>query len=387
MKKITGLLTLLLLALTMASCNGAKTVNDREEARQMAEDFYKDLTNADPVTMSSYSNGELTTVFAKDHDIIHIYSEDGSFDVYSFVKDGKRYTISDDGNLYEDDTTYDFYADSIETMLKMNVTGYFDVEDDTLSFSASKKGDDQLDLLVKEKQDDRDLAISSKGTKENGKVSSIVCEIKDGENTYQSEYRFTYDEHIEVPEYTIPKTYEDLPHVKSPYSTYREIIDDLDEDESLTYIFNENNLFVIGEKDDRHYQFSSAVGQDLIDQIDSLDFFADDYQDRVYDLIGNLEIEDCIDFTDELISEQQLEGYIGKQIGDLLSDGFEVKGYSFFEDDNIVLADKDQMTYEFDVILPENFDPEGEFEFDAFNSFVIEDASFSDVEYSVLPMR
>lgn len=386
-KKTINILMILLLALTMASCSRTKTVTDRKKAREMVEAFYDGLTQADPVTMASYSDGELMTVLTKDQDMIHVHTEYDGYDVYSFVKDGKRYTIADDGNLYEDDSTYGFYADSIDMMLKMNVTGYFDVEDDSLSFTATQKNDSEMELTIKGQQDGNEVAISSLGTKKDGKVSSIVCEIRSGETAYLSEFRFTYDEHIVLPEYTVPKTYDNMPHVESPYTTYREVIDELAEDESLFYMFAEDKLFVISEKDGRHYQLSSVVSQDLVDAFNALDFFAEDYDNQVYDLIGDLEIEDCIDFTDELVSQDELDGYSGKQVSDLLNDGFEINGYSFWEDSGFVLAQKDLMNYRFYVELPEGFDAGGEFEYDAFNDFFIQSGTFSDVEYAALPMR
>ncbi|MBR0418645.1 MAG: hypothetical protein IJI66_05715, partial [Erysipelotrichaceae bacterium] len=65
MKKCFIVALILLLVTTMTACSGNKTVTDRQEIKQMTEEFYKDLLTADPITMSSYSNGELMTVVTK----------------------------------------------------------------------------------------------------------------------------------------------------------------------------------------------------------------------------------------------------------------------------------------------------------------------------------
>lgn len=99
MKKCFIVALILLLVTTMTACSGNKTVTDRQEIKQMTEEFYKDLLMADPITMSSYSNGELMTVVTKDQDKLHVHNEYDGSDVYSFILDGKRYTIATDGTL------------------------------------------------------------------------------------------------------------------------------------------------------------------------------------------------------------------------------------------------------------------------------------------------
>ncbi|MBQ2232459.1 MAG: hypothetical protein II423_03465, partial [Erysipelotrichaceae bacterium] len=163
MKKCFIVALILLLVTTMTACSGNKTVTDRQEIKQMTEEFYKDLLTADPITMSSYSNGELMTVVTKDQDKLHVHNEYDGSDVYSFILDGKRYTIATDGTLFEEESTYDFYADSIQMMLQMNITSYLDVEDDAITYSATRKDDNELELTVKGKESDNEVTVYSKG--------------------------------------------------------------------------------------------------------------------------------------------------------------------------------------------------------------------------------
>lgn len=387
MKKCFIVALILLLVTTMTACSGNKTVTDRQEIKQMTEEFYKDLLTADPITMSSYSNGELMTVVTKDQDKLHVHNEYDGSDVYSFILDGKRYTIATDGTLFEEESTYDFYADSIQMMLQMNITSYLDVEDDAITYSATRKDDNELKLTVKGKESDNEVTVYSKGTKENGKVSVIECEIKAGESDYKSEYRFAYDQYVEIPEYTVPKSYDNLPHVESPYKTYGEIIDTLKEDEMLFYTIMDHQLIAIDEKDGRYYQFSSVLDQDTVDAFNALDFSAEDYDAQAYGLIRDVEIEDCIDFTDELPSAEELSLYEGKTIKDLLDEGYEVMGYSFWEEHAYVFVEKDMMDYKVSVEPTEGFNSDGEFDYDAFDDFTIKEIVFDNPEYSALPMK
>ena len=188
--------------------------------------------------------------------------------------------------------------------------------------------------------------------------------MKDGEQAYVSEYKFKYDEHIELPEYKEPVTYNDMPHVDSPYKTFEDIIKTVNEEEDLMYLFYEKQLIVIDSVNGKHYQFSTVVDDETYNAYNELDVMEDDYQQKVYPLIENIEIEDCIDFTDAVLTKEELDAYIGKTIGDMVNDGFEVSGYSFYEESNTVYTNKDLLGYKVDVALEEGFDPDSEFEYE-----------------------
>ena len=389
MKKVL-ILFLCITAMFLTSCSSDKTVKTKEECKAMAEAFYKDLYDADQFTMTSSYDGTTTNIFSKDGDRYYVNNVDPEYgyDYYLFMEDGVKYLLSDDRTLFKDEGMYDMTADTLDLTLAMNVMGYYDAETEDLSFEATQKGDSQLVTVVKGKAEDgSDLTITTTGTKTDGKVTSILTEMNYGGETHQMEYEFEYDQHIELPEYTVPKSYDNLPHVESPYHTIGELYDLTGDDKNALMAIYDDLLLMIAGRDGRWYQFSATVSQELMDQVDALDFMDDDYEEKYNALFADLEIEDCIDFTDELISAEEWNSYAGKTIGDLVNDGFEVTGYSFWEQSNCIYADKDGMTYMIEVDPTEGFDTEGEFEYEDLYGFIVKGGEFDSPEYSILPMK
>lgn len=379
------IILLLALMMLLTACGSGKTVKTKEEVQQLAEEFYECLKTADKFTMSSYNGDQLTSVFAKDGDKYYVNYPD-SYDYYCFIENGTKYVISDDGSLSESEATYDMTDETINMLLQIYVFFYLDVDSDNVSFTATSK-DNELVINVKTEYEGDKFETTITGKKENGNIIDILTESKYDDTLLAGEYKFEYGTSVELPEYTVPKTYNNLPHVESPYKTYGEIIETLDEDESLFHSFFDDELVVIAEKDGRYYQFSSIVSNEVLEAYNSLDFFDENYDQNILDLLADIEIEDCIDFTDELLSQEQLNGYVGKTIGNLVADGFEINGYSLGDEDGVIFAYKDSMDYSISVIVPEGFDAYGEFEYDAFNDFVVDDITFDSVGYDVLPLK
>lgn len=387
MKKLFITLLALMMLLMSACAGNSKTVNTREEAQQMVEEFFDGLLEADPIKVDTYQNDTLVSTFMKDGDKMYQYYEDAGYGYYLFIKDDVKYLISDDLTLMEDEFMYDMSNQSLEFMLMMNVTGYFDVDDGSLTFKATNKADKELLLEISGESDDTQVNINTTAKKENNQISEITTEMIAGEQTVSTTYKFEYNTHINLPEYKVPVTYDNMPHVDSPYATFGQVINELDEDEDLFYALMENQLVVIDEVDNRHYQYSTVLDDETFEKYNNLDFMADDYNQQVYSLISELPIEDCIDFTDSLLSPDSLKAYVGKTIQALIDDGFEINGYSFYEDDAYVFVTKDLMTYKVDAIIVDDFDPEADFESEDLVVLGIADMEFDSVEYAALPMK
>ena len=385
MKKGKILSVLLILVMLLASCNSMNTVYSKEKVQKLTEEFYAQLENADGFTMKTYDGGQLFSIFTKDRDKYHV-EYPGSYDYYCFIKDGRKYTIADDGTLFEEDTTYDMSADMISSLLQIRIYGYFEVEDELLSFMAFPK-DNELVTSVSGKYEGTDYTITTTGIKDNGRISSITIETDHGDGIRVNYYEFEYGKHVELPEYTEPKVPEGIAHVESPYKTYSEIIEKLNEKDVFTYVLSGDQFAVVAEKDGRYYQFSSTVGQDLIGELTSLDIFDEQYEKQLTDLMSNVEIEDCIDFTSEIKSDEELSAYAGKKMRDLIADGYKISGYSFFGDDNYISADNGLITYVFEVDLPEGFDSNSEFEYSDLDECTVKSGTFDSVQLSAFPIK
>ena len=394
MKRIVVIMIIAVMMIATA-CGGnsgaagdTKTVTSKEEVKELAEAFYAPLKEADNYKMSSYFNDELISILTKDQDKMHVEytDEEYGYDYFLFMQDGKKYVITDDRSLFEDEATYDLSADNINMTLDMGIFAYLDADIEGMSYSATMTGDSELVTTIQGESEGSKFTFTTTGKKENNEIVELISEIKSEEETYVTKYQFTYGEHVDLPEYTVPKSYDNLPHVDSPYETFGEIIEKIGEDGYLNYYFFDNQLIVIDEKDGRHYQLSSNVDQDIVDQYNELDFMSDDYEKQVNELISGIKIDDCIDFTDELLSQEDFETYIGSTISKMTDDGFEIMGYGFMEDDNTIFVSKDYMSYRVNVELPDGVDPNGEFEYDEFGEFLITGVEFDNVESAALPM-
>ena len=367
--------------------SGSKTVSTKEEAEAMTKEFFEGFLDDEQIKMATYSNEKIVSTVTKDGDKMHIVMNEAGYDYYCFVENGEKYVITDTRAVMKDEATYDMSQDMINMVLSLNVTGQFEADNPDAKYTASNKDGNELNLQVTGKNEGQEYMITTTSKKENGKVTEIISEIASGDQKYSSNYKFTYGESVVLPEYTMPKAYDNLPHVDSPYQIYGEIIDKHAIDEMFSHTVMNNVLVVIDEVAGRHLQFSSLLDDETVEEYNKLDFMAEDYEQQVRDFLYYIEIDDCIDFTDELIPQEQLDGYYGKQVKDLLADGFEVTGYSFFEDHNIIYADKDMMTYRVDVDVPFDFDVDGEYDYDAFNEFTIEQVQFDSPEPAILPMQ
>lgn len=385
MKKSKLIIILLSLALLLVGCSNTKTYNSKEDVQAAVEEFFDGFLNEEVIKMESYYSDTLQSVFMKDNDKYYVnYPE--AYDYYCFMLDGLKYTIADDRSVFQEDTTYDMTAETLNNFLLMNVTWYFEMDDETVSYSATSKGS-EINYNIQGNSDGSDYSVNVTAKKENNKIFEVTSEIKYDDQVNVSKFLFTYGETIELPEYKMPKTYNNLPHVDSPYKTFGDAIYGHSEDDYFYYMFYDQELLLIVSKDNHFYQLSSVVDPEIINAYEELDFMEDDIEKKIYALIENIEVEDCVDFTNEILNEEQLNAYKGKKIIDLIHEGYEVSGYSFFDDTSVIYLNKDYMEYVFDVEVSEGFDPDSDFDYDAFNDFVVLSGRFDYVGTEALPMR
>ncbi len=376
-----------------------QTAETKAEVRDMVNAFYEGVLTADPVSMTSSYNGEQGTVFTKDGDKVYLRDDTNDITYYMFVEDGTKYFIGDGETAYEDELMYDFMANTIETTLAIYVTGIVNSEDDeadeALTYSATKTdrtvdggAESELVYVITGSQDGQTVTLTVSGKAlADGRVSEVSYRAESGEETYEVGLKFEYDGvSVELPEYTIEgSTAREYDYVESPYKTFQELIDTLDEDEQLYYSFIDNTLYAAGEKDGRYYQFSAEVSSEERAAYDALDFFSDDYEEQVYGIIGKIAIEDCVDFTDGIMPQDELDSFVGKTVADIIDAGFESSGWSIFEDEAYLFFSKDLMGYKAKVTISDGFDVESDFEFEDMYGFAVEQFDFDSPE--TLPIQ
>ena len=403
---VIALAVVLAMLMALSACSGnseqVRTVQTKAEAEEMVNQFFEPLLSANPVSMTSYSNGESTGILTIDGDKISM-KYDAIDDVYyMFILDGVKYIFTESDNVAHDSSeTYDMFADAISDNVDMFILSLFDTEegvDDMISFSATrtdktvgKTTTSELVLVVTvDTGDDGKGTITVTGTSTDGAVSDYSFSMAENEEepSIEFEYKFAYDGvSVELPEYTVESSPLIYYSADSPYETLDELIATLDEDESLFYLVEGNMVYAITEYEGRYYQLGAELSDEDRNAYDGLDFLADDYDSQVYDIIGKLAIVDCQDFTDSIIPQAELDVYTGKTVSDLVDAGFECSGWMISEDEAYIYFEKDLLDYCAEITLPDGFDSESDFSAEDLYPSIVGNISFDAPEYAALPMK
>lgn len=382
--------------LVLAGCgaSGGKqitTVETREEAKELSDEFYAGLAEADPIMMTSYMNGEKTTIFTKDGE--KMYSQDlvNNTAFYLFKENGKAYYMNEGEDPMKEDFAYDLYAESVNTALTMFVTGFLEGNGegaDQLAYKAVLTADgptSELSTSITGESEGKTSTYTVTGTKTDGKVTSISVRQNDEPEMFR--YEFAYDVSVDLPEYTIHDITQSYKHTDSPYETVEEVIAQLGENEDLNYTIYNDRLLVITQKDGRWLQLVAQFSEEDMAEVDALDVFADDYDTKKLEIVRRQTFNDCVDFTDALPAQEELDGFVGKTVGDVVNAGYEGNGWGISEEESHASFEKELMEYDAKITLPEGFDADAEFEFDDLSDAVIEEMHFTGPSMAALPME
>ena len=109
--------------------------------------------------------------------------------------------------------------------------------------------------------------------------------------------------------------------------------------DALAYDSGENNA---ASWDEQHYLtvFTTADGSVVrvvakmdaktYDEHAALDMSEDDYQQKFLEVMGGLPLESAEDLTDDVLSQEELDAYVGKTGQDLAADGFVFESYFMY---------------------------------------------------------
>jgi hypothetical protein len=360
----------------------------------MVNAFYANVLTADPIRMTT-TMGENTSVFTKDGD--KMCSEDAASGTtyYVFRENDANYVIYGGDTAYPDDFMYELLDRSVEISMTMFVTGVMEAEgeDNSLTYKATRTdsadGSELAYVITGESEGESvELTVTGKADAD-GKVTDVDYQAVSGEESQGLTIHFDYEGvTVTLPEYTIDQgeVLPEFPHADSPYATIQDLINLLGEDESLSYSVMNDGLYAECEKDGRHYQVLAPISQEDQKALDALDFFADDYQEKVYEIIGKLAIADCIDYTDGILPAEELNAFVGKPVRDMFDQGFEESGWSVFEDEAYLFLSRDHMEYSVKLTLSDDFDAESEFEVEDLMDFPVERVEFTQASTYFFPI-
>lgn len=381
------------------SSSGSSEVSaeTKAEAKKLVDAFYAGLNEADPVEMTTSADGEVQTVFTREGTKIRYEDRVNNYLFYLFEENGKKYFLSDDMNEpTEEEYTYELYGNSIGMALSIMATGYFQDEEqeEGVTYSAVQKDvttdgktESELKTVITAQENGVTGTITSTGKKTDDKVTHVTFEYKEGEQTTVRELDFRYEGvSVELPEYEIFDISEYYEHVESPFTTFEEAKKAVNA-ETLAYTIFDDLILAVVNSEGKLYQLSTHMDEATAEAYNALDLEAEDYSEQVDKLLDPLAITDCVDFTALGITQETLDTYAGKTIGELIDEGFGHNGYTVWDDSAVIYLDKNDIVYAFEVTLPEGFDTEADYEFEDLYDCVIVKGSYYDTNTTLLPLK
>ncbi len=393
MKKIITVLLSLALALTLAACDSSKTVKTttKEDTAKLVHEFYDGLEKEENYKLTTMLNDAVSYTVKVNGNKLYMEDVMNNLKFYAFEENGKYYYIGEDGELREDSFSYPMYKDSLKTGLAMFVTGIMDVDDGgTLKYNAEqneKDGVTNLVFTVTQGEGDEKAEITVTGNKKDGKVTDFTATSKSASSEMVMKYLLDYtDYEVTLPEYEIIDYSKYYKHVDTEYATIEEAMDAMGGSENAM-IYNYGDVVLLfGEKDGKHYQYMASIDEETAKQVEALDDMADDYWDKCVELYKKLNVTDCVDFTDAVMTKEQTDSYVGKKVSDLIAEKFENTGWAIGGDEAHVYMAKGGMEYFLGVELPEGYTEETEVESEFFNDCTILSMDFNAPTMDVMPL-
>lgn len=113
-------------------------------------------------------------------------------------------------------------------------------------------------------------------------------------------------------------------------------------------------------------------------QIGELDFLADDYDEQLRGIIGELPLSSVEDLSDGIPPQKELDAFVGKTGKDLLDAGFTYVYLGAYGEDTEAVADFDQGLYRYSVTFNESVAEDSE------DAAAIEGLTVKSIEFSEL---
>lgn len=391
MFKVLVLLLALVLVLPMAACSsggGVTKADTKEGVKELTDKFYEGLAEEDKISMTTFYSGEKYSTFILDGDVMHMEDIANSMSYYLFKENGKNYYMADGEEPVKEDVMYDITKDTIKNVLNMFVNGLLDSEettDDDFTFASELSAKNDVSTLktdISTEQEGETVTLTVIGTKSDSKIDSIT--VKQGEEELYR-YEFKHNVSIELPEHEIYDPSLFYKHIDSPYATVSDVLAEYADTEDFNYMCYDENILIFTEKDGRQLQLTAPLG-DLAEEYHNIDAMEDDFREKEIGMIKDLAVTDCLDYTDALLSAEEMESNNGRTVGELFDEGYEGASY-MFGDTYYLELDKGPFTYAVDLSLPEGFDLEGEIDYDAMRDCVAENFRFVMPSTAYVPLH
>ena len=147
--------------------------------------------------------------------------------------------------------------------------------------------------------------------------------------------------------YTAKVFYEipEIPLEESPFKTLGDAF--ACQSEAYQAAASDDMYIYVFDKDGAYYRVEAPITPELLERVDSLDFFDENYEQERTDLIGHLPITRVADLSACIPPQEELDALVGATGQELLDMGFEYgSGYSFDDKAEMYLV-KDLCEYHF----------------------------------------
>ena len=93
--------------------------------------------------------------------------------------------------------------------------------------------------------------------------------------------------------------------------------------------WNSEKYVYVFEYDGKPLRVTAPMTEELYEQVDAVDFFADDKDAKIAEIVGGQEIEKIEDLSVNIPSQESLDELKGKKGADLIDEGYEVWGHYY----------------------------------------------------------
>lgn len=118
--------------------------------------------------------------------------------------------------------------------------------------------------------------------------------------------------------------------------------------DNLNYGYNEDCFVCISVHGESYVRTVAQMTDETYDKLCNLDMGAEDYNEQFAAIAGELELIEAKDVTSELISQEDIEQYVGKTGQELADDGFAFSSYFMYGGEQTgAELEKDSFSYMF----------------------------------------
>lgn len=214
-KKRKILLTVFLVTvmLTVSGCGSKTSSKSRSGCRKIAEEFFKNVEDSDPVTMLGLKDGKANTIYMRSGDNMYINDIAFGLEYYLFIEDGKKCVLTNGGEVYEDDFNYQLYMDTAGNTVNQFVLNNYDKdafgEGSKVKYTANVTngiaGNETASMIFLTfdcVNGDEKSTLEVTGISDGGIVKEIDYKLTSSAYTQDMVFIFTYDEFtIDIPEH------------------------------------------------------------------------------------------------------------------------------------------------------------------------------------------